>query len=704
MKKKILLLSLLIPILSLSKDYRLLLKSEIKNEGRIINLQSFKNTKLYYTPIDLTISNKDRSLKANIVIKGDRANLYQPTTTSRYTTNIKEDKIIIPKNYFYEDIISDKRITAYNIVESSMFKDKNQIGHSHDHDHDHSGHSHHGHNHDHSGLGISDEHQHEHSNLIGDTLDILKPQKVLSIKENNDLQIKASIQYDKNKYGIKYTKYLTSFKEDETRFFKNDAILEGKLIGVYNDKISIGVLPRFILREFRPLVIEMNSYYRYKHDENTTIGIDLYNGVQPNILNERKNYRNKIKFFLDYNTEKIRAHKFWEIVDHEHEKIDQTRLEFSYDRKFNEKLSPVDKKIVDNKKVDEIFNFKAIIKKSDFLTKNFNISNDFDFNYEKTTTLDSDRKYQMEHEFHFKNSDDQDSIIGVNDKGELAYIAEKAYEKVLGTELIKKDYGFDLISHLSQVINPNEPNSRTTDYYIITKIMTTKNTKYTKTLGLKYNLNNNSKLNYKYKDHNFELINNLKYSKLPNAKESKLEDNIDIFYSYDTNLGIKLKFGLGDEYTIYKTNKIVKYQTNRIKTNIDTNYTYNKNKYKLSFGLKLDYNILARKAIKEQLYGPSINGILLEALKKDYPNSPFLTQEKEENNKWKWGQEIIISPYAEFNYDIKRNLILNFKAKAEKKYEQSPFTKAYGLFNPADKDFTARPFEYSIKLGLTYRN
>ncbi|WP_156300566.1 hypothetical protein [Streptobacillus canis] len=679
MNKKLLILTLILSSLSFSgKKINIIYKSSVENEGKF---NSIKYSKLKYKPVDLTVSTPNNEYSMNLILKGDRLNISYPTLASRYVTGLREsEKVELPENYKEYKFFYDYRIPEYKIFESNLFKDDKQTEiHSHDHNHDH--------NH---------EHNHEHGELIGETIEISAPQKRHIIKENNDFQAKINFEINKKKYGLKYIKYLTSYKEDDVRYQKNDGIIEGRYTYLFDDNLGITVVPRIVTREFKPAILEFNSYGRYKVNNNIFLGLDVYNGRQINLLNERKNYRNKISAYFDYNTEKKRLHEFWEVLDHEHDKIDQFKFKVSYDHTYNAKYNPLNFKILDNYLDTKKYDINLIVKKSNIGVKGLSISNDFKFNSEVIKSVDSDRKYLLKHRYYFKDNDDYENAFDFF--GDLTI--NTLLQKNLGKSIEKIGNKYIVKNHFQYT--PDD-GYKPYEYYIITEVNSDPPKNFNKTKVKKLVVSNLTELEYVKSKDKVNLKNDFKFITNPENNEWKIYNDLTSSYERNFGYGIRLKFNILEKFEKYSFNGLNLYDMNELKTGFDLNHLYNENGIKIKTGLKFDGAMLARRAHITKLYGPNINPILRNELLNSYPDSPYLTQGSDEKDKWMLGQEYTIKPYIDFKYSPINNLDIKANLEIEKSFIKTPFRKIYNFFNPADKEFTSNPMMYKIGFGIDYK-
>ncbi|WP_064609205.1 hypothetical protein [Streptobacillus moniliformis] len=685
MNKKFLALSVIFSIFSFSnKKLNIVYKAEVKNEG---TFSKIKNSKIEYVPLNLTISSLNNEFKANLIIKGERKNLIYSDLTTRYVTGLKENNPINMKDGYiqYQQYNDRKMPPDYNTLEKVIFKDEGQGGHGHHHHHHH-----HDADHDH-------DHDHNHTDLLGESLDIQAPQKKHSVRESNDFQSKLSLEMNKKNYGLKYVKYLTSFNEEKARYIKNDSIFEGRLTSIINDNVAITLMPRLITREFTPTILEVNSYLKYKLNKDTFIGLDVYNGGQINLLDERKIHRNKVTAYFDYNTERKRSHDFWEILDHEHDKIDQFKVSFSYDRKYNAKYSPLDSSILDGYNDNEKYDFKLNLKKSDLGIKGLSLSNDFTFNTEFNQRVSSDRKYTLKHYYYFNQSDPNvtNHFNAVFD-ARRNVIVNTAFQKTLGTSIKKVQGKYLITNHYQYSPNGKDP----FEYYVVTEAISTGPDKFSNVITKKHNINNVSKAEYARGKDKVKAINTIKYINDVFGGNSKLNEDFSLSYERSLKLGFRAKFNLENKYERNDINNKNLYEIDILTGGFDFNYLYNQNGLNIKTGIAFNSSLLARKADKSMLYGANIS----EMIKKQLPeNSPYLIQEKDEANIWKLGEEFKIKPYISVKHSPNNKIGLKANLEAEKAYEKSPFLKLYYQYNPVDRKIKSIPFKYKFGLEFSYK-
>ncbi|WP_064615411.1 hypothetical protein [Streptobacillus moniliformis] len=685
MKKKFLILSVIFSIFSFSnKKLNIVYKAGIKNEG---NFSKIETSKIEYVPLNLTVSSLNNEFKANLIIKGERKNLNYSDLVTRHETVSKEKPRINMKNgYMMYQPYYDKRTPDYGLFERALFKYDNQDTHDDHHHHHH----HHDHDHDH-------DHNHDHNDLLGESLDIQAPQKKRNIRESNDFQSKLSLEMNKKKYGLKYIKYLTSFNEEKSRYLKNDSIFEGRITQIINDNIAITLMPRLITREFTPAILEANSYLKYRLNKDTFIGIDVYNGGQINLLDERKVHRNKVTAYFDYNTERRRVHDFWEILDHEHEKIDQFKVSLSYDRKYNAKYSPLDSAILDGYNDNEKYDFKLNLKKSDFGIKGLSLSNDFTFNTEFNQRVNSDRKYKLKH-FYYLNSNSSDVGKNFNAIFDMRrnVIVNTAFQKTLDTSIHKLNNKYIIVNHY--MYSPNGKNPF--EYYVVTEAVSDGPNTFSNVITKKYNIDNVSKVEYVKGRNKVNAVNKIKYFNDVFSGNSKLNDDLTLSYERGLKAGYRVKFNLENKYERNDFNNKNLYETNILNSGMDFNYLYNQNGLNIKTGLTLNAALLARKADKSMLLGPNIP----ENIKKELSqNTGYLTQEADEANKWKLGEEFKIKQYISIKYSYNRKVDIKANLEVEKKYDRSPFAKLYFKYNPANRKIRSYPVEYKLAMEFSYK-
>ncbi len=685
MKKRFLVLPIIFGIFSFAdKKLNIVYKAEIRNEGRFSKIE---NSNIEYVPLNLTVSSLNNEYKANLIIKGGRKNLNYSDLVTRYVTGLRENNPVIMKNgYIQYQQYNDRRTPDYNQLESSIFSDNQQGGHDHHHHHHH-----HDHDHDH-------DHEHNHTDLIGESLDIQAPQQKHNVRESNDFQAKISLEVNKKKYGLKYIKYLTSFNEEEFRYRKHDSIFEGRITQIINDNIAISLIPRVITREFTPSILEVNSYLKYRLNKDAFIGIEMYNGGQINLLDERKIYRNKFTGYFDYNTERRRVHDFWEILDHEHDKIDQFKVSLSYDRKYNAKYSPLNSHILDGYNDNEKYDLKLNLKKSDFGIKGLSLSNNFVFNTEFNQRVNSDRKYKLKHYYYFNQSDNKtiDNFYTVFDRARRNVIVNIANQTTLGTSIHKINGKYLITNHYRYAPNGKDP----FEYYVVTEVISEGPNRFSNVITKKYNIDNVSKIEYVRGKNKVKAVNDIKYVNDVYNGNSKLNENFLLSYERNLKLGFRAKFDLENKYEMSDLNNKKLYENDVLNGGFDFNYIYNQNGLNVKTGLIFNAALLARKADKSMLLGPSIP----EKIKKElHENTGYLTQEQNEANKWVLGEEFKIKPYIslKYLYDSKFGIKANFEV--EKIFFKTPFEKLYFRYNPADKKIRSKPFSYKLGIEINYR-
>lgn len=682
MKKIILINAMILSILSLSNDkkIRITLKSNSEIEGRFN--QSLKKANIKYVPVDLTIASRDNSLKANIVIQGNRKEISKPNVSVRYERDkLILNKVDVPKNTSDSNTSEDvwpRRsfegrelgLKDRKIIQLGGHEHIPGVAHNHDHDHDH--------DHDHGG------------EFLGDSLNILKYDRTKNIYENEDIQAKLVVEYSKLKYGLKYSQYLTSFNEGEVKFFKNDAIIEGKFIKEYKDKFSIGLIPRIKTIKFKPSILELNTYLRYKANDNTFLGIELFNGVQVDSLKESINRRNKVKVYYDYNLEKRRAHKFWEILDHEHSKVEQFKIAFDFDNNYKAKKSLLNNTKLDLIENKNIYKLDLNLKKSDVFLKGLSISNDFNFKYEYENKKETEKKYDVKSYYLFLSEEDKNEAIS-----KTGYLLKRKIERNSKTlfkdikELKKGDKvrinnkdvtlendGFEIIDHkLYEVAN------KSMNYYKKSIAVVNNEDEYSNSPSKKYTLNNSFNINYSKNKDNIDFNHKIKYfnENNKNVDEVKFENILSLNYERKLNRNLKLLLGLEDKFILEKENKYkVKIKLNTLSSKVGINYKYINGDLTLDLGLNNKFDLLSRNSSLHKL------------------------KNRKEANKWINGYEININPYIKGIYKPFNNLEINADLGLEKIFKKDSFRRtADGNFSSFER--VSLPIKYNMKIGFTYR-
>ena len=711
-----------------------ILSSVTFSKGKTVRIEYKANTefeapkrgKLWFAPSvkytlgDLTISSMDSKWKFNVLVQGKRSLINRPDIAFRNENlSVIEEKYEPEKieektnNFFGENIKKFEKWYGHkydpsatyklkvrsgdvNSVEKAIFHDETQ-GHVHDHsdpDHDHE----HEHNHE-----EGEEHNHSHSENRQD-LNILSSRYKKLIRETNDIQAKASIQYFNGLNGFKYTQYLTPFleKHGELRKYKGDGILELKNTNVFNDKFSLSFIPRLLTRKvLSPLAFELDTDFRYKHDDNTVIGAYLYNGIQLENMKERLNFKNRIEIFYDNNQEARRFHKFYEVLDHEHEKINQFKVSAAYTHKGNyqKESFPEIANLQFNQKDDKHrLDLAVKYKKTDFLVKDLIFENETNVKYAYETVKRSNGQYFVTNEYKFQNSTDRDIIIkngNINGGASHEIVDKKIYKTKEGYEVHRV---FETEKESDGGLLEESEGKRKIRYVEIIKFSPTQN--YSLILDdskTKNNINIKNNTKVKYKGFTFE--NKLDFSTLLSKEEHNLKNKAKISYEKKFMNNLVLKPYIEND-TIYYTTGIENYYAeNMLRPGIDIKYTLNEfDNVKLTVGVDASYEMQQRKAPKSRLVG-NLDSKIVEHLSDEYKK-----QVEKEADTWVFGSLIKVKPYVEVKWDINNNLAFKVKGDITAITEKSAVSSIDGYYNPVSKEFGYMQANAKLKLSLEYMN
>lgn len=313
MKKHALILSLISFVGYGNNNLELKLKSDYT-----INNQSIK-----YVPVDMKLVNNKDNYTIFFKLRGGRRNIKYVDTVDYYYSDygrMFDVEIKDPKNK--ETIESDELFEWWG-----GSKEHYHGPHEHDmalEEHDH----------------MFDENiSHEHDpNVIGNLLPIMRNSESIETA----LQPKVGIVYHPTKYSHLRLSYMPLvYDGDEKRYF-NGIVVDGKYTKLFNDNLAFIIRPEITTEKgIKPAYLELRSDLRYKYDNNTVLSAYMYNGIQTKNIKDQCNILNSIELTYDYNTEKRRYHKFYEILDHDHEKIDQLKVSLRFAHNANYLKNPV---------------------------------------------------------------------------------------------------------------------------------------------------------------------------------------------------------------------------------------------------------------------------------------------------------------------------------------------------------------------------
>lgn len=640
MKKKLIFILLLaLAIQSYSKNIRIKAKSKIETES---NFMGNKNlTSINYIPFQATIYTKPKEGKyLNFFFKfrGSRKNIKEANKTfylidSKPTTKIEEGKLT--------NLVDNMS----KVEEYKETKYKNDI-YSTIHNHYHGPHEHdynitEDHEHD-----DDDEHEHNH-----DTFATISKKYVRPIFTNDeDIQFKMGIEYLPNKFTkLKLTYMPLSYNGDDFKY-RNSIIADTTYTKLFNhDKMSIVINPKLTtINGFTPYFIDFKTAFRYAKDENTTIGLELDNKLQTNVLNDYHNFKNSLNFTYDYNTEKKRFHKYWEILDHEHEKIDQSKIYLGITHTGTYTINSLkDAKLKYERKIDNIeTKLNYTYKKTNFLIKNlifetnFNLISNLGF-----TTLG--KEYNITHELYSFSKTKNPSIENINNFGTTPSDMYDAWYYVQKEDTSSYFYNKFYIYN-------NMP------YIIQEKGQATKPNAYKKSLIKINDFEFKNKTRVKYK--NFDFKNSFYYYNNYILSNQSLDNEMKILYTQKYK-SLTLIPSYKHEFDAFFTKQGKHYHYNLFTLGLDINneFIFDDLSFKLGFDISNEFQI--RKATKLGIH--KVEGNINEADKNIY------------------GNIIRVIPYLNIKYIFNNNL--NMKANIKfnyNKYHDVTRGNNYTMYSP----------------------
>lgn len=639
MKKKLIFILLLaLAIQSYSKNIRIKAKSKIETES---NFMGNKNlTSINYIPFQATIYTKPKEGKyLNFFFKfrGSRKSIKEANKTfylidSKPTTKIEEGKLT--------NLVDNMS----KVEEYKETKYKNDI-YSTIHNHYHGPHEHdynitEDHEHD------DDEHEHNH-----DTFATISKKYVRPIFTNDeDIQFKMGIEYLPNKFTkLKLTYMPLSYNGDDFKY-RNSIIADTTYTKLFNhDKMSIVINPKLTtINGFTPYFIDFKTAFRYAKDENTTIGLELNNKLQTNVLNDYHNFKNSLNFTYDYNTEEKRFHKYWEILDHEHEKIDQSKIYLGITHTGTYTINSLkDAKLKYERKIDNIeTKLNYTYKKTNFLIKNlifetnFNLISNLGF-----TTLG--KEYDITHELYSFSKIKNPSIENINNFGTTPSDMYDAWYYV------QKEDTSSYLYNKFYVYN-NMP------YIIQEKGQATKPNAYKKSLIKINDFEFKNKTRVKYK--NFDFKNSFYYYNNYILSNQSLDNEMKILYTQKYK-SLTLIPSYKHEFDAFFTKQGKHYHYNLFTLGLDINNEFLFDDLSFKLGLDISNEFQIRKATKLGIH--KVEGNINEADKNIY------------------GNIIRVIPYLNIKYIFNNNLNLKANIKFNyNKYHDVTRGNNYTMYSP----------------------
>lgn len=615
MKKNIyLLLIFLATNFSFSKDVRIKVKSSFETKTK------FKNesiTSIKYIPIEgkitKTFADKSR-LNFFFKLRGQRDDI------------LKKDIIVLSKkdniNYGIDETISGLKQDSLEKFQDDIKWNENTYERI-----DKSLHLHYHGPHEHDNMDIDHEHdddtphEHEHDS---DVLTLTSNRFSKPISKDRDFQLKLGLEYAPSKFtSFKAIYFPTVYDGDEYRY-NNSFVFDINHTKLFkNDKISLTLNPKLTTKNgIIPQILDLRNHIRYSLNNDTTLGLKIVNLLQTDVLADYHNFRNSLELFYDYNTEFRRFHPYWEVLDHEHEKINQTKFTFNISHSGNYLINKNENKNLKyDRKVDILESSLGLkYKKTDFLTKGLIIKNDAKLNL-SLGYITNVPKWSKTYEFYgpMKNGN-----VTLDELNKATFQEQKiSYNKDLSEylktnlyTLSKKPYVV-ILKERGKALNLKEyPNS----INVLKELIFTDN------------------FNLKYK--NFEMDNKLFLAKDFSNKSLSFNNLLKLSYKKKFNM-VNITPSLSHEFdTYYKdTNKYYNY--NLITLGIDNNILFNIVDARIKLGVDLKNEFQIRKATS---YG---------------------TSEKSEIDKNIYGNIFTINPYIDIKWQINNNLLLKGLVKYE---------------------------------------
>ncbi|WP_068449066.1 hypothetical protein [Caviibacter abscessus] len=651
--KKTLIFLLLISALSYSKDYRIKFKSDLET-----TIQNGQYVGIMYRPVDLKVYTLNNKVNFFVKIRGQRDDITKRDEVYRHDKLIP-NPIISPeeiKKEYTEKLKGNDSESNFDIL-GGLNKDHYHSPHEHDSqdsDHDHD-------------CVNDEEHEHEHDPNI---LNLENYVTTKPVREDNDMQVKLGVGYNPTKYiKAKFTYFPLSYNGDERRYHKS-ILVDYEHNILLKDNLSLTFRPKFSTFDlYKPQLAELRTDIRYKYDENTVISGSMYNALQFKAITEKHNFKNSLQFTYDYNKEKRRYHEFWEILDHEHEKLEQLKFDLRVSHNGSYLLNPLKDAKLRYDQLDNSYEsqFKLIYKKPNVGLKGSEFTNELRINSYIDTTQTSGRKYNVKSALYSENGQKMDV-----DKNNLSSIID--FSK----------------PNKSSLRHQNEDKSKYEDYYyytgkdgkkylVIESGTSTNPTQYQNVEIVRNELSLENKTKYKYKEYEFnnkfELQKDLNGERTVIYNESK--------FSYDKKLayGLRAKPFVGHLYAPLFDSQGLGLHYNIIKFGVDVSEYFSYDGLKLKVGLEAQSKIQLRKA------------------------KPRYVQDENmaEANKWVMGAEIDLKPYVKAEYTFQNNLKLFGKVEIPVIFGKNALSVGSGnKFNKAEDDFTFKYFVAMLKAGIKY--
>lgn len=570
MTKKIL-LALLIIHVSYANNTHIKLKTSFEtNSTKALGKDI---TSIKYIPIEGKIYHKTNHGMFNVFFKlrGERKNIHVPDTNFVFT----DSKMYAgaPEGHI------DAPVNENNLIDTLLEEQtKLQNLYSGVHLHYHGPHEH-----DEIGLDEdhSDEEEHEHNH---DTFSPITKKWVKPVFLNNDFQAKIGVEYlpnSLNKFALTYIP--TIYNGDDIMYYKS-FIFDIKNTNLIKDKFAITFNPRLTtINHFTPYILNTGVHLRYAIDKDTTIGLSGVNKFQLDNLKDYRNFKNSITLFYDYNKEKFRAHKFYEILDHEHEKLEQYKLEFKFDHTGTYTLPDSKKeKLKYASKVNQYeFKLKQKIKKPDFLIKGLTFENVTDLNY-TLGYIENAHKYLGTYKLYSLHKPTQ---ADKNLKVDEIYNKENHLQEFSHTW---SNEDLSLIEGQVGVLKGAKM------YFIKKRKEAIYFDQYSKEKRINlFELKNVTKIDY----NNFKLKNSLYLSKDNFFKTFALDNELTLSYLYKNGI-FEAKPYITHNYDVFYKKDLKLYDYNVLTPGIDVSINYKKDNFSLKLGTDIKNDFQFRRATR----------------------------------------------------------------------------------------------------------
>lgn len=649
MKKTLIFLSL-VSILSYSKkDFRLKLKSDLE-----VTVNNGQYTGIVYRPLDLKVYTLNNKLNFFVKIRGQRDDIRMPDEVYRHEK-------ITPKSLISPELKKEYKVRVAKGNDSQEDYDilgglgKNHYHSPHEHDSQDSDHDH---------DGVNDEpHEHEHDPNM---LNLENYVQVKPVKEDNDIQAKLGFGYNPTKYiKTKFTFFPLSYNGDERRYHSS-LIAEYEHNILVKNNLSLAFRPKFTTFNFyKPLLAELRTDVRYKYDEDTVISASMYNALQLKAIKEKRNFKNSIQLTYDKNKEKRRFHEFWEILDHEHEKLEQLKVDFRFSHEGSYLLNPLKNAKLKYDQLDNVYDsqFKFIYKKPNFMVQGLEFTNELKIKNYIETTKSSGRKYIVKSTLYRQEGDNTPK------------------EEILKLDFRKPNN--------SSIRHQNEDKSVYEDYYyygkdgkryiVIERGESTNPDKYQDTEITKNIVSIENKTKYKYKE--IEVTNKFELEKDLTGDRTVIYNDLKLSYEKKLPYGFKVKPFIGNLYAPLFDSEGLGLHYSLIKLGFDVSNYYSYDGLKFKVGLEAQTKIQVRKAKDKYV----------------------ADENKDEANKWVSGAELDLKPYVNAEYTFKNNIKLFGKAEVPIVFSKNAISVASeNKFEKVEDNFTFKYFKAILKAGIKY--